>query len=85
MSDYLSDYIKQIFEQNVISSIKFSVVIILLLALTKPVMKRYTAGFRYYSWLAVMLIFPVPFGKLGISYKVPIRLCLWELFTRLSY
>lgn len=68
----MTEIIKQIFEQNVISSIKFSVVIILLLVLTKPVMKRYTAGFRYYSWLAVMLIFLIPFGKLGISYKVPI-------------
>ena len=43
----MTEIIKQIFEQNVISSIKFSVVIILLLVLTKPVMKRYTAGFRY--------------------------------------
>ena len=34
----MTEIIKQIFEQNVISSIKFSVVIILLLALTKPVM-----------------------------------------------
>lgn len=68
----MTEIIKQIFEQNVISSVKFSVVIILLLVLTKPVMKRYTAGFRYYSWLAVMIIFMIPFGKLGISYKVPI-------------
>ena len=68
----MMEIIKQIFEQNVISSVKFSVVIILLLVLTKPVMKRYTAGFRYYSWLAVMIIFMIPFGKLGISYKVPI-------------
>ena len=68
----MTEIIKQIFAQNVISSIKFSVVIILLLALTKPVMRRYTAGFRYYSWLAVMLVFLIPFGKLGISYKVPI-------------
>lgn len=29
-------------------------------------MKRYTAWFRYYSWLAVMLVFLIPFGKLGI-------------------
>ena len=68
----MTEIIKQIFEQNVISSIKFSVVIILLLVLTKPIMKRYTAGFRYYSWLAVMLIFLIPFGGLGISYKVPV-------------
>lgn len=68
----MTEIIKQIFEQNVISAVKFSVVIILLLVLTKPVMKRYTAGFRYYSWLAVMIIFMIPFGKLGISYKVPI-------------
>lgn len=68
----MTEFLKQIFEQNIISSVKFSAVIILLLVLTKPVVKRYTAGFRYYSWLAVMLIFLIPFGKLGISYKVPI-------------
>lgn len=62
----MTEIIKQIFEQNVISSIKFSVVIILLLVLTKPIMKRYTTWFRYYSWLAVMLVFLIPFGKLGI-------------------
>ncbi|MDY3303622.1 MAG: hypothetical protein SOW78_05025 [Clostridia bacterium] len=44
----------------------------MLLDRTKPVMKRYTADFRYYSRLAVMLIFLVPFVKLGISYRVPI-------------
>ncbi len=75
----MTEIIKQIFEQNVISSIKFSVVIILLLALTKPVVKRYTAGFRYYSWLAVMLIFLIPFGKLGISYKVPISPVIMDI------
>lgn len=75
----MTEIIKQIFEQNVISSIKFSVVIILLLALTKPVVKRYTAGFRYYSWLAVMLIFLIPFGKLGISYKIPISPVIMDI------
>lgn len=75
----MTEIIKQIFEQNVISSIKFSVVIILLLALTKPVMRRYTAGFRYYSWLAVMLVFLIPFGKLGISYKIPISPVIMDI------
>lgn len=68
----MTEIIKQVFGQNVISSLKFSVVIILLLILTKPFMKRCTAGFRYYSWLAVMLIFLIPFGSLGISYKIPV-------------
>lgn len=59
--------IKEIFIQNLLASAKFSVIVILLLALTKPIMKRYTAGFRYYSWLAVILIFMIPFGGMGIK------------------
>ena len=66
----MTEIIKQIFEQ---------IVIILLLALTKPVMRRYTAGFRYYSWLAVMLVFLIPFGKLGISYKIPISPVIMDI------
>lgn len=62
--------VKQIFLQHAFSSLKLSAVIILLLAFTKPIAKRYTAGFRYYSWLAVMLIFLIPFGAMGISYTV---------------
>lgn len=62
--------IKEIFLQNTFASIKASIVIILLFILTKPITKRYTAGFRYYSWLAVMLIFLIPFGAMGINYTV---------------
>lgn len=56
----MTEIIKQIFEQNVISSIKFSVVIILLLALTKPVVKRYTAGLDTIRGLRLWLIFLIP-------------------------
>ena len=68
----MTEIVKKLFLQNLSSSVKFSVIVILLLVLTKPVMKRYTAGFRYYSWLAVMLIFLIPFGSIGISYKVDV-------------
>ena len=64
------NFIKEIFLQNAFSSVKLSFVIILLFALTKPITRRYTAGFRYYSWLALMLIFLVPFSSLGISYTI---------------
>lgn len=66
----MTEIIKQIFLQHVSSSLKLSVIIVLLFVLTKPIMKRYTAGFRYYSWLAVMIIFLIPFGSLGVSYKI---------------
>lgn len=64
------ELIKEIFLQNAFASVKAAAVIILLFALTKPITKRYKAGFRYYSWLAVMLIFLIPFGFMGISYDV---------------
>lgn len=64
------ELIKEIFLQNAFASVKAAAVIILLFALTKPITKRYTAGFRYYSWLAIMLIFLIPFGFMGISYDV---------------
>lgn len=64
------ELLKEIFLQNAFSSFKLSAVVILLFALTKPITKRYTAGFRYYSWLAVMLVFLIPFGAMGISYTV---------------
>ncbi len=66
----MMDFIKEIFLQNAISSLKAAIVIILLMVLTKPITKRYTAGFRYYSWLAVMLIFLIPFARLGVDYTV---------------
>lgn len=62
--------IKQIFMQHAFSSLKLSLVIILLFALTKPIVKRYMAGFRYYSWLAVMLVFSVPFMAMGMGYTM---------------
>lgn len=65
-------FLKEIFLQNAFSSLKVSAVIILLFILTIPITKRYTAGFRYYSWLAVMLIFIIPFAKLGINYTINI-------------
>ncbi len=66
----MMDFIKEIFLQNAISSLKAAIVIILLMVLTKPITKRYTAGFRYYSWLAVMVIFLIPFARLGVDYTV---------------
>ncbi|MCI8285572.1 MAG: hypothetical protein HFE90_09985 [Firmicutes bacterium] len=66
----MTELIKEIFMQNVVSSVKAAAVIALLFILTKPISKRYTAGFRYYSWLAVMIVFLIPFGSMGISYEV---------------
>ncbi len=66
------DLCKNILINHGVSSLKLSVIIILLLLLTKPIMNRYTAGFRYYSWLAVMIIFLIPFQSLGLNYKVDI-------------
>lgn len=66
------EFIKEIFLYNAFSSLKLSAVVILLFALTKPITKQYTAGFRYYSWLAVMLIFLIPFARLGIDYTINI-------------
>ena len=66
------EFIKEIFIRNAFSSLKLSVVIALLFILTKPITKRYTAGFRYYSWLAVMIVFLIPFNSMGISYKVDV-------------
>jgi len=68
----MTEALKQAFLTNSASSLKFSVIIVMLLVLTKPVMKRYTAGFRYYSWLVVMIIFLIPFGSLGVSYKIDV-------------
>ena len=68
----MTELLKELFIGSVISSLKLSVVIILLLLLTKPITRRYTAGFRYYSWLAVMIIFLIPFNAAGISYKINI-------------
>ena len=62
--------IMQIFLQVVISSLKVSIIIILLLLLTKLIEQRYSAGFRYYSWLAVIIIFLIPFNSFGLNYKV---------------
>ena len=62
--------IMQIFLQVVISSLKVSIIIILLLLLTKLIEERYSAGFRYYSWLAVIIIFLIPFNSFGLNYKV---------------
>lgn len=64
------EILKRVFLQNTFTSLKAAAVIILLFALTKPIAKRYTAGFRYYSWLVIMLIFLIPFGAMGISYTV---------------
>ncbi len=66
--------IKEIFLLNAVSSAKFSVVVLLLLLFTKPMLKRYSAGFRYYAWLLVMIVFLIPFKALNISYntdKIP--------------
>lgn len=68
----MNELIKEIFMQNVVSSVKAAAVIALLFILTKPISKRYTAGFRYYSWLAVMIVFLIPFGSMGINYEVDI-------------
>ncbi|MBQ2931762.1 MAG: hypothetical protein IJE62_02825 [Clostridia bacterium] len=64
------ELIMQIFLQVVISSLKVSIIIILLLLLTKMIEERYSAGFRYYSWLAVIIIFLIPFNSFGLNYKV---------------
>lgn len=53
-----------------VASLKMSVIVILLLCLTSLVTKRYTAGWRYYSWLAVIIVFFIPFGTLGLNYKI---------------
>ena len=66
------DLCKGILINHGVSSLKLSVVIILLLLLTKPIMNRYTAGFRYYSWLAVIIIFLIPFQSLGLNYKIDV-------------
>lgn len=73
--------IKEIFVQNAFTSLKAAVVILLLFLLTKPITKRYTAGFRYYSWLAVMSIFLVPFGALGVSYQVDVSPAVMNFFS----
>jgi len=66
----MMNFMKEIFLQNAFSSLKMSAVILLLFTLTKLITKRYTAGFRYYSWLAVILIFLIPFARLGINYTI---------------
>ncbi len=67
------EIIKEIFMKNVFSSFKLSVVIFLLFILTKPITKRYTAGFRYYSWLVVMIVFLIPFESMGVKYEININ------------
>ena len=64
------ELIMQIFLQVVISSLKVSIIVILLLLLTKFIEERYSAGFRYYSWLAVIIIFLIPLKSFGLNYKV---------------
>lgn len=64
------EFIMQIFLQVVISSLKVSIIVILLLLLTKLIEERYSAGFRYYSWLAVIIIFLIPFNSFGLNYSV---------------
>ncbi|MBQ3054479.1 MAG: hypothetical protein IJC88_00050 [Oscillospiraceae bacterium] len=64
--------LKEIFLQVVISSLKVTFIISVLLLLTKPIEIRYRAGFRYYSWLAVMLIFLLPLYSIGIQYEIEI-------------
>lgn len=66
----MMELIKEIFLQNAFASLKAAVVIVFLFILTKPITKRYTAGFRYYSWLLVMIIFLIPFSKLGMDYQI---------------
>ena len=66
------ELIKEAFWQNAVSSFKAALVILFLFALTKPITKRYTAGFRYYSWFAVMVVFLIPFSELGLVYRVNI-------------
>lgn len=66
------DVTKQLFLQVVSSSAKLSIIVILLLMLTKPIEKRYSAGFRYYSWLAVLVVFLIPFQSIGLSYRIDV-------------
>lgn len=68
----MMELIKEIFLQNAFASLKSAVVILLLIILTKPITRIYTAGFRYYSWLAVMIVFLIPFSKFGMNYNVNI-------------
>lgn len=66
------ELIKEAFWQNAVSSVKAALVILFLFALTKPITKRYTAGFRYYSWFAVMVVFLIPFSELVLVYRINI-------------
>ncbi len=59
----------KIFLQVAISSLKVSIIVILLFVLTKLIEERYSAGFRYYSWLAVIIIFLIPFNSFGLNYE----------------
>ena len=65
----MTEFLKQLFIQNAVSSVKMAVIVLLLLCLTIPVTKRYRAGWRYYSWLAVIIVFMIPFQLLGITYR----------------
>lgn len=73
------ELIKEIFVQIVFSSLKLSVIVGLLFILTKPITKRYTAGFRYYSWLAVIIVFLIPFGSIGVRYKINITPTIMDI------
>ena len=66
------ELIKEAFWQNAVSSFKATLVILFLFVLTKPITKRYTAGFRYYSWFAVMVVFLIPFSELVLVYRINI-------------
>ncbi len=66
------ELIKECFWQAVISSFKAALVVGILFLLTKPIENRYRAGFRYYSWLAVMLIFLLPIQSIGIRHEIEI-------------
>lgn len=43
----MTDLIKEIFLQVAVSSLKVSIIVLLLLTLTKLIEARYSAGFRY--------------------------------------
>lgn len=68
----MTDLVKEAFLQVLTSSFKVSIIVALLLILTKLIEERYSAGFRYYSWLAIIVIFLIPFHSIGLSYNVDI-------------
>lgn len=64
--------IKQLFLENVVVSLKAAVVVVLLFCFTAKVKKRYQAGWRYYSWLVIMLLFLFPFRAIGLDYQIDV-------------